>query len=96
GIVRSRGGGGGLWASAGWLVAAGLATLLFTHHSFHRPLALGWGLSGVLALTCFGLVLYVTYLRSQLNRMRAGGLPDGSDYADFATGGPKSATRPQD
>jgi len=82
--------GAGLRASAGWLVAAGLASLLLTHHSFHRPLALGWVIAGVLGLICFGLILQASYLRSQLRRTRADGPPGGSDPLESFRDGSRS------
>lgn len=45
--------------AGGWLVAAGLATLLLTHHSFHRPLGYGWVMAAFLGAALFGAVLYL-------------------------------------
>jgi anti-sigma factor RsiW len=83
GSPRPSGGRRDGWrAGAGWVVAAGLAALLLSHHSFHRPLALGWVIAGVLGLINFGLVLHTTSLRSQLDRLRTCGPTVGSDQSE--------------
>lgn len=46
-------------AAGGWLAAAGLATLLLTHHSFHRPLGFGWVAASLLGAALFGAALYL-------------------------------------
>lgn len=57
-------------AGSGWLVAAGLATLLLSHHAFHRPLMLGWVLSAFLGFICFGLGVNAFVQRRELDRLR--------------------------
>ncbi len=59
--------------AGGWLVAAGLATILLTHHSFHRPLQFGWIVASALGAALFGAALYLlgerrrsVYLRERL------------------------------
>ncbi|MDQ3388603.1 MAG: hypothetical protein M3483_03775 [Gemmatimonadota bacterium] len=44
GVRRSIG------VAGGWLVAAGLASLLLTHHTFHTSLSGGWILASVLGI----------------------------------------------
>lgn len=46
-------------AAAGWPVAAGLATLLLTHHAFHRPLGFGWVVASLLGAALFGAALFL-------------------------------------
>lgn len=57
-------------AGGGWLVAAGLATLLLSHHAFHRPLMLGWVVSAFLAFVCFGLGVHAFVQRRELDRLK--------------------------
>jgi hypothetical protein len=49
----------------GWAVAAGLAGVLLVHHGFHRPLAYGWVVAGLLAIA---LVVVVGYALTQRAR----------------------------
>ncbi len=53
----------------GWAVAAGLASLLLTHHTFHRPLEIGWIAASVLGITLAVLGIYVAVLRNRLRRL---------------------------
>jgi hypothetical protein len=53
---------------AGWGVAAGLSGILLLHHGFHRPLAYGWIVAGVLALA---LVVFAVYAVAQQRRVAA-------------------------
>jgi hypothetical protein len=62
-----------LVGAGGWLVAAGLATMLLTHHSFHRPLQFGWIVASALGAALLGAALYLlgerrrsVYLRERL------------------------------
>jgi hypothetical protein len=62
-----------LIGAGGWLVAAGLATMLLTHHSFHRPLQFGWIVASALGAALLGAALYLlgerrrsVYLRERL------------------------------
>jgi hypothetical protein len=62
-----------LLGAGGWLVAAGLATMLLTHHSFHRPLQFGWIVASALGAALLGAALYLLgerrrslYLRERL------------------------------
>ncbi len=53
---------------SGWMVAAGLASVLLVHHSVHRPLDYGWLATGALLaiLTAVGI-----YARVQRDRAAA-------------------------
>jgi hypothetical protein len=53
---------------AGWAVAAGLAGVLLMHHGFHRPVAYGWVIAGVLAIV---LVVFGVYAVAQRRRVAA-------------------------
>ncbi len=62
-----------LVGAGGWLVAASLATMLLTHHSFHRPLQFGWIVASALGAALLGAALYLlgerrrsVYLRERL------------------------------
>ncbi|MEW5931325.1 MAG: hypothetical protein AB1941_27990 [Gemmatimonadota bacterium] len=54
----------------GWMVAAGLATLLLTHHAFHRPVQFGWVVASVLGAVLFGAALYLLGERRRSERLR--------------------------
>jgi anti-sigma factor RsiW len=54
----------------GWATAAGLATLLLTHHSFHRPLDLGWVAAAVLGVLLFVVGSYAAAQRRELRALR--------------------------
>ena len=58
----------GAWS--GWLVAAGLASLLLTHHSFHRPIAGGWLVAGMLAAALILLTAYALRQRRENAQLR--------------------------
>lgn len=58
-------------AGAGWLAAAGLASLLLTHHAFHEPLRYGWVAAAIIAVIAVGIGVYAVSLRRQLNEMRS-------------------------
>lgn len=62
----------------GWLVAAGLAALLVTHHAFHQTLGFGWLAAGVLMFFSVGLGAYAVWERDRVLVLRAaigGALP---------------------
>lgn len=67
---RHRGGRGALAAAGGWLVAAGIATLLLTHHAFHRPLSMGWVAAALLGIALFGAGVYIVVQRRRLAALR--------------------------
>ncbi len=46
-------------AAGGWIVAAGLAVLLLTHHAFHRPLSVGAGGAAALGAALLGAALWI-------------------------------------
>jgi hypothetical protein len=56
--------------AAGWMVAAGLATLLLTHHTFHQPLAFGWMVAATLGIALFAVALYVAAERRRSATLR--------------------------
>jgi hypothetical protein len=60
-------GGADRWT--GWLVAAGLAGVLLIHHGFHRPLAYGWVLAGVLAILLVGFGVYAGVQRRRVTAL---------------------------
>ena len=70
-LVRTRGVAGGAEQAArrmphavgGWTAAAGLAVLLLTHHTFHRPLGFGPVGAAALAVALFGSASYIVALR---------------------------------
>ncbi len=43
---------------SGWMVAAGLASVLLVHHSVHRPLDFGWLASGALLAILIAVGIY--------------------------------------
>jgi len=65
-----------LLGGGGWVAAAALAALLLTHHSFHRPLQLGWVAASVLgiALAAAGTYMVVELRRSSGLRARVADL----------------------
>jgi hypothetical protein len=60
----------GVLGAAGWLTAAGLASLLLTHHAFHRPLALGWLAAAGLGIALFGAAAYIFIQRRRAATLR--------------------------
>lgn len=54
----------------GWLVAAGMAGLVLTHHAFHRPLQAGWLAAAAFGLALVGLGAYTVVLRQRLGAAR--------------------------
>lgn len=67
---------------SGWLVAAGVASVLLVHHSIHRPVDYGWLVAGVLGLILLAVGVYaliqrarVASLRSTLAGLQKSGLP---------------------
>jgi hypothetical protein len=72
-------------SGAGWLVAAGLASLLVSHHAFHRPLQLGWVVAGILAILCFGLGVQAFARMKEVRDLR-------SRLADLSTNRPGDPT----
>jgi hypothetical protein len=53
----------------GWAVAAGLAGVLLVHHGFHRPVAYGWVLAGVLAILLVGFGVYAGVQRRRVTAL---------------------------
>jgi hypothetical protein len=53
-------------AWSGWAVAAGLAGVLLVHHGFHRPVAYGWVVAGVLAIILVGVGVYALAQRARV------------------------------
>jgi len=51
---------------SGWMVAAGLATLLLSHHAVHEPLDYGWLTAAVLGVALVILGLYARLLRKRV------------------------------
>ena len=51
---------------SGWMVAAGLASILLMHHSVHRPLDYGWLAAGVLVIALLGLGIYAWVQRRRV------------------------------
>lgn len=67
----------GRWA--GWMVAAGMAALLVTHHTFHQTLKAGWLWTGVFAFIAVGLGSYAVLQRDRVALLRAElGTPGGA------------------
>ncbi len=65
---------------AGWVAAAGFASLLLTHHAFHRPLSVGW-----IAAAVLGLMFVATAMVALRQRERMAALESrlgGNDEAD--------------
>ncbi|MGH7459056.1 MAG: hypothetical protein ACREKN_08280 [Longimicrobiaceae bacterium] len=60
--------GGWLVGGTGWATAAGLALLLFTHHSFHQPLDSGWLAAAAFATLALLLGVYALRLRRRLKK----------------------------
>lgn len=59
----------GQWA--GWAVAAGLASLLLTHHAFHRPVAsLGWIAASVFGVLLVGVGIYAAVQRRRVQELK--------------------------
>ena len=56
---------------SGWMVAAGLASVLLVHHSIHRPLDYGWLATGALLATLLAVGIY-----AHVQRARAAALQD--------------------
>jgi len=61
---------GWVTAGSGWLVAAGLAALLLTHHSFHRPLSMGWVVAAALGIALFSLGVYAVRRHREAEALR--------------------------
>ena len=57
----------------GWAVAAGLAGVLLVHHGFHRPLAYGWVVAGLLAIILVGVVVYALAQRARVAELEGSG-----------------------
>ena len=55
---------------SGWLVAAGLASVLLVHHSIHQTLDYGWLLAGVLGFLLIGVVAYAVVQRKRAALLR--------------------------
>lgn len=51
---------------AGWMVAAGMAGILLTHHSIHRPVDYGWLAAGVLVFLTLGFGIYAWIQRKRV------------------------------
>jgi len=56
-------------AWTGWAVAAGLAGVLLVHHGFHRPVAYGWVVAGVLAIILVGVGAYALAQRTRVAQL---------------------------
>ncbi len=56
---------------SGWMVAAGLASVLLVHHSVHRPLDYGWLATGALLAILIAVGIY-----ARVQRGRAAALQD--------------------
>ncbi|HEV2148640.1 MAG TPA: hypothetical protein VGR37_14645 [Longimicrobiaceae bacterium] len=56
--------------AAGWLVAAVLATLLLTHHTYDQPLAFGWIVASALGIALFAVALSVLAERHRSAALR--------------------------
>jgi hypothetical protein len=54
-------------------VAAGLAGVLLVHHGFHRPLAYGWVVAGLLAIILVGVVVYALAQRARVAELEGSG-----------------------
>lgn len=66
-VPRRRSRDWGRWV--GWAVAAGLSSLLLTHHAFHRPLSLGWLAAAILGMLLVGVGIYAVIQRDRVRRM---------------------------
>ncbi|HEV2086566.1 MAG TPA: hypothetical protein VGR09_15945 [Gemmatimonadales bacterium] len=65
--ARARWGGADRWA--GWAVAAGLAGVLLVHHGFHRPLAYGWVVAGVVIIALVAVGVYAMVQRGRVSAL---------------------------
>jgi anti-sigma factor RsiW len=66
--TRARWAGVDRWA--GWAVAAGLAGVLLVHHGFHRPLAYGWVVAGMLTVALVAFGVYAMVLRGRASALQ--------------------------
>ena len=57
-------------AWTGWAVAAGLAGVLLVHHGFHRPVAYGWVVAGMLAIILVGVGVYALAQRARVAELQ--------------------------
>lgn len=78
----------------GWAVAAGLAGVLLVHHGFHRPLAYGWVVAGLLAtiLVCVGA--YALAQRGRVTELEGSSLHQLGEGPSGEGPGGKSPGRP--
>ena len=56
---------------SGWMVAAGLASVLLVHHSVHRPLNFGWLATGALLAILIGVGIYARVQRGRAAALQA-------------------------
>ena len=78
----------------GWAVAAGLAGVLLVHHGFHRPLAYGWIVAGLLAIILVCVGAYALAQRGRVTELERSS-PHGSGGGPSGGGpGGKSPGRP--
>jgi hypothetical protein len=56
---------------SGWMVAAGLASVLLVHHSVHRPLDYGWLATGALLAILIGVGIYAHVQRGRALALQA-------------------------
>lgn len=54
---------------SGWMVAAGLASVLLVHHSVHRPLDYGWLATGALLAVLVAVGIYARVQRSRVSAL---------------------------
>lgn len=56
---------------SGWMVAAGLASVLLVHHSVHRPLDYGWLATGALLAILIAVGIYAHVQRARAAALHA-------------------------
>jgi hypothetical protein len=54
---------------SGWMVAAGLASVLLVHHSIHRPLDYGWLATGALLAILLAVGIYAAVQRRRTSAL---------------------------
>ncbi len=55
---------------SGWMIAAGLASVLLVHHSVHRPLDYGWLATGALLVILIAVGIYARVQRSRASALQ--------------------------
>jgi anti-sigma factor RsiW len=58
---------------SGWMVAAGLASILLVHHSVHRPLDYGWLAAAFLGVVLLAVGIYAWVLRGRVVELEDAG-----------------------